>query len=65
VELYNLINDPGEKENLAETMPEKVETLRKKWRSWQQALNAGLPTTNPDYDINKSHHWGERGYGKL
>ena len=65
LELYNLINDPGEKENLAETMPEKVETLRKKWRSWQQALNAGLPRANPDYDINKSHLWGERGYGKL
>lgn len=60
-----LINDPREKENLAEMMPNKVEMLRKKWRSWQQALNAGLPSANPNYDIKKSHLWGERNYGKL
>ena len=65
VELYNLQNDLGEKVNLADTMPDKVERLRKKWRAWQQALNAGLPRENPDYDFKKSHLWGERGYGKL
>jgi hypothetical protein len=64
VEPYNLINDPGEKLNLADTMPKKVERLPKKWKAWQQALNTGLLIANPNYDIKKSHLWGERGYGK-
>ena len=39
-------------------MPEKVEALRKKWHAWQQAVKAGLPTANPDYDIN-NQNFGE------
>jgi len=31
------MNDPGEKDNLAEMIPKKVKMLQKKWRSWQQA----------------------------
>jgi len=65
LELHDLKNDPGEKENLAEMMPKKVEMLREKLHSWQQAVNAGLPRANPDYDIKKAHLWGERSYGKI
>ncbi|QHI68722.1 sulfatase-like hydrolase/transferase [Tichowtungia aerotolerans] len=34
VQLYNLKNDIGEKNNLAETFPERVQNLRLRWQEW-------------------------------
>ncbi|MBN2594158.1 MAG: sulfatase [Sedimentisphaerales bacterium] len=43
IELYNLENDIGEQKNLAETMLEKAEELRKRLSEWRKAVNAQMP----------------------
>jgi arylsulfatase A-like enzyme len=48
-ELYNLRDDLGEKNNLAATMPDKVNELHAKLRAWRQEVQAPMPTPNkPD-----------------
>ncbi len=49
VELYNLKDDTGEKNNLAEKMPEKADELRKMLHDWRKSVNAQMPIPNPDY----------------
>lgn len=49
VELYNLQDDPQEATDLAARHPDKVEQLRKELTAWRKAVNAQLPTPNPDY----------------
>jgi arylsulfatase A-like enzyme len=53
VELYNLVNDPGELVNRAETEPEVVDYLRKRMQDWIQRREkeTGLP--------NPIHHQGD------
>ncbi len=48
VELYNLVNDPGERHDLVETMPEKTVELRDLLHAWQQETGARFPTPNPN-----------------
>ena len=50
MELYNLKNDIGEKQNLAEKMPQKVAELRKLLDQWLEKVDAQLPEDNPDYN---------------
>lgn len=38
--LYNLAEDPGEKENLAEDHPEILESLKQEYRSWKERVEA-------------------------
>jgi len=47
VELYNLEDDLGEKQNLASRYPDKVEQLRNMLRKWWKSTDARLPTKNP------------------
>jgi len=49
VELYNLSKDIGEQNDLAETMPEKAEELRKLLHAWRKAVDAQVPEPNPKY----------------
>jgi arylsulfatase A len=49
IELYNLREDIGEKNNLAERMPEKAAELRNRLDAWRKAVNAQLPIPNPKY----------------
>ena len=56
VELYNLKDDIGEQHNLAETMPDKVEELRKRLHVWRTEVGAQMPTRNPKYDPSKPEH---------
>lgn len=49
VELYNLAEDIGEENNLADEMPEKVEKLQKKLEEWQDELGAQMPEPNPKW----------------
>jgi len=51
-ELFNLKADLSEKEDLSETMPEKVRELDAKLTEWLRATGAKLPKPNPDYDPN-------------
>jgi arylsulfatase A-like enzyme len=51
LELYNLKNDIGEKNNLAEKKPEKTKELHRILIEWRKSVNAPVPTErNPKYD---------------
>ena len=45
-ELYNLKDDPGQKHNLATTMPEKAAELHAKLIAWRKDVGAKMPTPN-------------------
>ena len=44
LELYHLGKDIGEKNNLAEAMPEKTQELHARLRAWRESINAPMPT---------------------
>ena len=50
VELYNLADDIGETNNLAERYPDKTKELSRLLKKWQKQVNAPMPRVNPDYD---------------
>ena len=50
-ELYNLKNDVGEQNNLAEKFPDKTKMLKVKLQAWRAELGGDIPTElNPEYD---------------
>ncbi len=49
-ELYDLAKDPGEKENLATKLPEKVQELRAKLDAFRKDTGALMPSVNPQAD---------------
>ena len=53
VELYNLVDDPGEKSDIAEILPEKAAELKAKLAAWKQDVGAREAEPNPDYDGNR------------
>lgn len=59
VELYNLKEDIGETNNLAEKMPQKVAELHQELTDWRQSVDAALPVPNPDFDENRRKEWGK------
>jgi len=61
VELYNLVTDPDENENLAEALPDVVEHLRGRMEQWieKRERETGLP--NPMYHQGDWH--GHEGVG--
>jgi hypothetical protein len=46
LELYNLADDVGEKNNLAQKVPEKTKELHDRLLAWRREINAPLPTPN-------------------
>ena len=50
VQLFNLKDDIGEQNNLAETMPEKGAELRAKLRNWRLEVDAQMNQLNPAYN---------------
>ncbi len=49
IELYNLKEDIGERNNLAKKMPDKAQQLRKMLEEWRYDVGALMPTENPDW----------------
>jgi arylsulfatase A-like enzyme len=49
VELYNLADDVGESHDLAAKMPDKAAELTKKLGDWRKAVDARMPTPNPNF----------------
>lgn len=49
-ELYNLKDDAGEKNDLAEKNPKKKAELLKMLAEWRTSVGAQMPTENPNYD---------------
>ena len=53
-ELYNLVSDIGEKNNLTESNPEKLKELKKILSDWRTQTEAPVPTEiNPDWSENQ------------
>lgn len=53
LELYNLREDIGEKNNLADSMPEKTKELHNLLVAWRQEIKAPVPSEpNPKYDAD-------------
>ena len=50
VELYNLRDDPEEKNDLASVQPDRAKTLRAQLDAWRANVGAQPPVPNPDYD---------------
>ena len=51
IELYDLVKDPGETNNLALEMPEKARQLHDRLKSWRVETGAPVPDTpNPEFD---------------
>lgn len=54
LEIYNLKDDIGEKNNLVDSLPEKANELHEKLKKWQKKVNAPVPTElNPEYNPQK------------
>ena len=51
VELYNLQDDIGEKNNLAKKMPEKAAALRSMLHRWRKQVEAKMPASGPRNDF--------------
>lgn len=51
-ELFDLGRDAKESTNLADKQPRKVEELAAKLSAWRKAVDAQMPTPNPDYSPN-------------
>ena len=49
-ELYNLADDPGERQNLAKAKPAEAKRLRANLAAWQKRMGAKMPTPNSDYE---------------
>ena len=51
LELYHLIDDPGESRELSAMHPQKLKQLHNELKSWRAEINAKVPTEpNPKYD---------------
>jgi arylsulfatase A-like enzyme len=51
LELYNIVRDIGEKNNLAEKMPERAKELHNLLKKWRKSVNAKVPTQlNPKHN---------------
>jgi hypothetical protein len=60
VELFNLIEDPYERRNLAETQPEKLDELKKRYNELaSQAVRPKNPWRPEGFEAPKV--WGESG----
>jgi arylsulfatase A len=59
VELYDLKNDIGEHNNLAEKMPAKAFELEGKLDQWRRATGAQMLEPNPDYALEEDFTTGK------
>jgi arylsulfatase A-like enzyme len=63
LELFNLSEDIGERNNLAEKMPDRTRELHVKLKAWRQNVGARMPRANPDFDPKRRWEglgWYER-----
>ncbi|MCA9040165.1 MAG: sulfatase, partial [Planctomycetaceae bacterium] len=57
VELYDLEQDLGEEQNLAEEQPELASRLQKELADWRSKVNAQMPTENANWDPQRAGEW--------
>ncbi len=49
VELFDLKDDPGERRDLADQLPDKAAELRQRLRDWRTSVGAQMPSPNPSF----------------
>jgi len=54
LKLFNITTDPGERHNLAREMPDKVAELNRRLTDYLAAVNAQMPTPNPNFNPAKT-----------
>jgi arylsulfatase A-like enzyme len=58
VELYNLREDIGERNNLVRSLPDKAAELRRDLDAWRKSVGAQMPVPAPEnYDPAKTEEW--------
>lgn len=58
-ELYNLKEDIGEKEDMKNQYPQKVNELSTILQKWMDSVNAQLPSENSNWDVKKERKTGK------
>ena len=61
LELYNLKDDIGERNNLSKKIPTKTRQLKGMLAAWRNKVNAQMLTPNPNYDPKKAKKSGHKG----
>jgi arylsulfatase A-like enzyme len=61
LKLFNIAKDPGERHDLAREMPDKVKELNQRLTNYLTAVNAQMPSPNPNYDPSKPPPEQKRG----
>ena len=54
VELFDIAKDPGERQDLAQRMPDKARELDQRLSEYLALVKAQMPVPNPDYDPSKA-----------
>ena len=62
--LFDLSKDIGERDDLAQRMPAEAQRLRERLKRYLDAVDAQLPTPNPDFDPATPAPTRERGKNK-
>ena len=62
--LFDLAKDIGEQDNLAQRLPAEARRLRERLEQYLSAVDAQLPTPNPDFDPAKPAPTREKGKNK-
>jgi len=57
LELYDLSADPGEKNNLAGSQPERASQLQARLKSWRTEMHAQMPEINPSPKAGAGSGW--------
>ena len=52
IELFDLAEDPGERNNLAEERSEVADRLKKALEAWRQRVGAAMPRPNPEHQAD-------------
>ncbi len=55
VELYNIKDDIGEKNDLAAKRPDKAKQMQKNLQTWRKNVGAQMPELNPNYDPKRAN----------
>lgn len=63
--LYNMADDPGEQNDLAETNPQRVQAMTARMDAWLTQTQAELPEARPGYDANKPTHFDRQSITNL
>ena len=54
LELFNLKNDIGERQNLVRTEPKRAAELHAMLKRWRESVKSAMPAMNPNYDPAKA-----------